>query len=433
MSYNAAVQSAVSLLLSEVHAFHGQSIYIGLEDGIRKKKRAFRFIFPIVEFLSRSRVGNAVMLLGAILFFGGLRVPQRDTILFQYGLSQNNLKAFERLNTCLPQELRNKISINATSPAFYDRLTVIFHVGAIWSCSDVLSKRRHLRALPHLQGVIAVATTLFFLKHRFSDQLRVLCVASDHSPVSQAMLFVARRQGIKTCYVQHAPVTRYFPPLSFDVSFLTDRASLMSYDRAAQNERRQRPKNVIMLPPFVNPYRRPALNNYPYTIGICLSFVPKLETLERIIDEVCRHASVSDVLLRRHPRCAQDLTKLLTSPKVRVLPRGESARDFFSVIDVALVPSSGVAIEALHSGIPTFYTPNADEVVYDYYGFVKSGIVPEFRFEDIENPYKLTEFFNDNWEERFSDYDETVRKNLDSVRVEVAKEIVNLLGTESEV
>ena len=425
-------QRDLTLLLSEVHAFHGQEIYTGLEAGIARKKKPFRLLFPLVRAFSRSRLGNAAMLLAVLIFFRGFRKPERGKALFQYGLSENNLKAFRRLNLCLAEEVRAQISINAISPSLSDRLSTILRSGSIWDCSDILSEHRHPYALPHLQGVIALATALFYSQHRFLDEIKLLCVASDHSPVCQAMLFVARQQSIKTCYVQHAPVTHYFPPLSFDISFLFDMASKGAYAMAARRQKLKPPENVTMLPPFVDSFRLPNLEDPPYSIGICLSFVPKVGRVAQIIDEVCQHDSVRSVLLRRHPRCAQDLALLLKNPKVKMRAQGEAVQDFLDAIDIALVPNSGVAIEALHNGRPTFYISHADDLAYDYYRFVEKGIIPEFSVEDLSRPEKLIEFFDSEWQTRFSDHDETVGKDLNAVRAVVAGKIGDLLGGRSQ-
>ena len=81
----------------------------------------------------------------------------------------------------------------------------------------------------------------------------------------------------------------------------------------------------------------------------------------------------------------------------------------------------------LNNGRPTFYTPHADDLAYDYYKFVEKGIIPEFSAEDLGGPEKLIEFFDSEWQSRFSDHDETVGKNLDAVRAVVAAEIGDLL------
>lgn len=424
---DASVSSQAEELISAVLAFHGQSIYASVEAGIARKKWIFRIAFPLVRVLSRSRVANLIMLLSVLLGHRIFRHPDPDRAVFQYGPSHNNIVSFERLNACLPKAARKKVSLNGRRVPFGDRMLAALEIGSAWQAARVLRTHRHARALPQLQGVIALATLLFYRRHGLPEGVKVLCIASDHAPVCQALLFLAARSGRKTCYIQHAPVTEYFPPLAYDLAILYDRSSVRAYERASLRTGMTVSPQIEYLPPFPREFEPPHLGEPPYTVGICLSFLPSVPRIAALVVEMNAHASVKRIVLRKHPRCALDLSQLTRHPIVSLQPKGQTADVFFDQADVVLVPNSGVTIEALHRGRPTFFTPGADDIPNDYYGFVANGILPEFRAELLDDRDALLAFFDAEWQLRFGEQDETVHTPLADAREKVGEAFMELI------
>lgn len=414
-------------LIEIVFAFHGQPIYASVEDGIARKKRLFRVAFPVVRVLSRSRLANMAMLFAVLLGYRAFRHPDPGCTVFEYGQSHNNIESFERLNACQPEAARASVSLNGRAASFLDRLSVTLALGSIWRAAGVLCLRRHARALPQLQAVIAVATLLFYRRHPLPEAIGVLCTASDHAPVCQSLLFLASRSGRKTCYIQHAPVTDHFPPLAYDLAILYDKASARAYERAAVRNGTTVSSQIVFLPPFLREFEPPHLGEPPYTVGICLSFLPDIPRLAELVDQLAAHPSVKGIILRKHPRCTLDLAQLTQHEIASLQPRNETADAFFDQVDVVLVPNSGVTIEALHRGRPTFFTPGADDLPNDYYSFVARGILPEFCVDLLADRERLLAFFDAEWQVRFGDHDETVHTPLDSARRSVAAAFLQLM------
>lgn len=394
--------------IKELHNFHGQSVYSGLGLGISKKKLLFKYVFFSVNLLSRSRFFNLLFL--ALVLFGYriFRYPLQGYKIFQYGVSANNEAAFKRLNKCLDIKGVGNIAKNQVKFSFLMRLKLILYFPSIWQAAVVLTERSHSVPLVHIQSVIGCASLLLYSCCRLPNSVKVVCVASDHSPVSQALLFLARIEGRRTCYIQHAPVSDYFPPLTQDLAILYDKASANAYDRAAKRHGIISKTRVILYSPFENSYCRPHLTSERYVVGICLSFLPNLKVVDGILDDLKLNNFVSEVILRPHPRCKLDLMKHFKYEKVSTQAKGQNSSDFFSSVDIVLVPNSGVSIEALHNGRPTFFTPGADDLPDDYYGFVAKGIIPIFNSDSLSKKDILTSFFDDAWESRFSFYDESV-------------------------
>lgn len=414
-------------LIKTVLAFHGQPIYASVEAGIARKKWLFRAAFPFVRVLSRSRLANMAMLLAVLLGHRVFRHPDPGCTVFEYGQSRNNIASFERLNACLPEGAREMVSLNGRAASFRDRATAALALVSIWRAAGTLRRHRHKRALPQLQAVIAVATLLFYRRHPLTEAVTVLCTASDHAPVCQGLLFLAANSGRRTCYIQHAPVTEHFPPLAYDLTILYDQASARAYERAALRTGTTATTQTVFLPPFPREFEPPHLCEPPYTVGICLSFLPDVRRLASLVDQMAAHPSVRRIVLRKHPRCTLDLAFLTQHEIASLQSKEETADAFFDQVDVVLVPNSGVTIEALHRGRPTFYTPRADDIPDDYYGFVANGILPEFRTEMFDDREAMLAFFDDAWQARFGEQDETVHTPLAAARKAVSEAFLRLM------
>lgn len=414
-------------LIDEVQAFHGQPIFVGLEVGIAKKRLLYRVIFSIVRFGSRFLICNLVAVVGLIFFYPHFRYPERGKSVFQYGPSRNNIAAFQRLNACLPNQLANQVNLNGRRITLGSRICAAVPILRLWAASRALQRKHTRSALPHLQSCIAIAAFLLHTRRPLPAEVRLVCVASDHSPVVMAILFLARRAGVKTCYIQHAPVTEYFPPLAFDLSLLYDRSSVRAYALSAAKNNVTVDQTVEIFPPFFEEFEQPHLGLAPYKIGICLSSIPQNDRVMALVDELCDHSAVSGVLLRCHPRFRIELASSNPDAAIKVQQEGQSLALFLEEVDIVLVPNSGVAVEALHRGRPTFYTDGMDQLPSDYYGFVGEGVLPEFRMQYLDDPNAILAHFDEIWQHRFAKYDATVESSITSTHKRVCEAVIGLL------
>lgn len=421
-------RGALESFVKELHRFHGQEIYAELGSAIVRKKPYFHLVFLLIRSVSRSRLGNFFLLCGVLLGYRVFRYPLPGRRIFQYGVSQNNVLSFERLNHCLAKQGVSDISMNARPASLIVRLKACFSLGAMWMAAGVLSQSCHKRPLVHVQTVIGCASLLLYSRNPLPSEVKVVCVASDHSPVCQALLFLARKEARKTCYIQHAPVSDHFPPLIYDLSILFDRASLLAYEHAGVRQGSMNNSTIVLLSPFKEEFRRPRIGQKPYNIGFCLSFLPNLKKVSEILSELSSNPHVSRILLRPHPRCRKNLSHLLEIEKVDLNIDQKTADGFFRTVDIVLVPNSGVTIESLHSGRPTFYVPKMDFLPDDYYGFVKNGVIPIFKSNDIQFLSRMMAFFDESWVKRFSYYDETVNKTHIEASSQVGEAFFELLS-----
>ncbi len=403
-------------LILKIQTFFDQKIYEDLGAGIAQKKRHVSLLFRGVVHIAHTHLGNALLLIAAILFYDKIRRPGRLQRIFEFGLTSNNIRVFNRLNDVLQRDNIRDVSLNGLPISFVMRLRILGRLGEIICGSKALFAHRHENPFIHLQQTIGCAALVMFSSVVKVGRLKIICIASDHAPTSMALMSVARMHGIATCYVQHAPVTEFFPPLNYDLSILFDRASHTAYKKAAEKRGWKNTGEVVFLSPFKDQFCHPNIDQGPYTVGVCLSYLADLRGLEALLSDLSRKDTVSKILLRRHPRCRRNLFILTAFPKVSVRPQGESAEDFFKSVDLVLVPSSGVAVESLHRGLMTFYTSGVDMLADDYYGFVRSAILPRFDIAMLDDASKMRGFFDYNWTKRFALLDETINTSEEKMK-----------------
>lgn len=397
--------------LVQARLFYESERFLPVGDGIVKKRPHFRYLFALVGALSRVRLGNAVLLSLVILFYRPLRVP-RSGPLFQYGLSANNERMFRQLNGAAGRE-EWSTDVNGRRASLSLRIRTVLSGAQIWGMAGSLTAAPGCQPFAHTQLVLAGAAYVFFSRHGLSG-VHLVCIANDHSPMSMALQSVAKQLGVRRCYLQHAPVAEYFPPLDYELSVLFDRNSLSTYERAATQRGSRNRGQVIFLPPYASDCAPVELREPPFRVGLCLSYLFDHTAVRDLIETLEARPEVSDVLLRRHPRCKADITSLRSIRTQEC--QQPSLAEFLAGCDIVLVPNSGVAIECLHLGRPTFYVAGTDYIEDDYYRFVANGVVPRFDPTILMDREAILSPFDDGWRQRFAWYDETVTTPMADLR-----------------
>lgn len=423
---------ASSVLLQTVldlRRFYAQEVFTGIGAAIARKRFVVKAVFFIITIGRRSFIFNYTLLFGILLFSRLFKYPKKDSFIFQYAATRNNVIALKKLNGCLPQNIIDGISLNFRSASVLDRLVAGLSFRSVARAASALRRNHHVDPLVHLRCSIGAAACVLYARRPVPNSVRVLCVASDHSPVCRALISLFGSQGKKTCYVQHAPVTKHFPPLSTDLSVLYDEKSVDAYRLSAERAGVPFDARIVLMPPFIESFQRPAVKAGPVRVGVCLSRLPKMKELRRVLYDIAAVDNVASIVLRRHPACRLNISSLLSILKVSEQVSGDSLSQFSQCIDLALVPNSGVAIELLHAGVPTFYCKGVDDVPEDYYGFVSDGVLPVFDGRIFDGYSTTAHFFNEDWGARFSKYDVTVYRRVDECRSDVAVEFGRLLSS----
>lgn len=419
--------TVIECTLDDMSSFYSQDVFSGSASAIANRNRAARVLFVIVSKLSRLTIFNYFMLIALVLFYNVFRFPESGRRIFFYGLSKNNRVSFEKLKNCLGSDIGREVSENYRALTVKEKFRLLLRLRLFWQASAMLAHRSSSNPYVHAQMMIAAAACVVYLSVHWGDELSIVCVANDHSPVPRTLLRLCQKKNIKSVYIQHAPVTRYFPPLISDLSILYDRISVFAYEQAAKRTGAQMASGICLLPPFASPFVAPSVGAEPVTVGICLSRLPRLEGLRKLLLLLTQDPRVDSVVLRHHPACNLNLSSLTSFRNVVMERKGTLIAKFLKSIDLVLVPSSGVALECLHNGVPALYISGTDEVPEDYYGFVSAGVMPALEEVHLDHE-RINSFFDDSWVTLFADYDATVIKPMSEYREAVFRALSRLLN-----
>lgn len=225
-----------------------------------------------------------------------------------------------------------------------------------------------------------------------------LVVANDHTDFPVAASMVMQYWRIPVVYVQHAEVSSAFPELDFSISILRNQKSVERYRANGPVS-----GDIFVIPRRENRERSTALmerraEHMP--VVLYLSSVFDEEAVLQSIDALQRNSGVVSLGIKPHPRANHEFLHAV---------RGVSIYDSIPRFDhIAIVPNSSVVIELLEAGIPVFQYFQLDGVGRDYYGFVREGIAPEIRTNDLIGPFWMTEFYGDQWVPKFAAYSPAV-------------------------
>jgi hypothetical protein len=238
--------------------------------------------------------------------------------------------------------------------------------------------------------------------------LKIIFVANDHAPLPVGLLYASKCIGIPVCYIQHAPVNSQFPPLQYDLSVLHDRNSLNAYRLSGSQSPYIDNSNIYFISRFKSNFRPIKFSNKLLKIvGIGLSYDTNSAVLLSLLRSLHSLGIVNMVLLKRHPRDSSSYAYLKDFNDFTIsFVEGD---DFFERIDVAIVGNSGITIDCLHYGVPTFYLESLDDFGDDYFDFVSSGLIPRWRENDDLN----FQHFDYEWRNKYAFFDSTVDMNMD--------------------
>lgn len=303
-----------------------------------------------------------------------------------YGYTANNRREFEFLREALRRigaddDLVNFCDLPTTR---VENLQPWVVRGALQAAEEFLAERPEISEpmMNHMLTFVRSAqAALYSLKNQ---SCRLFVVANDHSPTPVAYALVAERLGMKTVYVQHAEVSRIFPPLQFDLSILRNQRSREIYSRIGD----EKGLTIVMPrgddPPFslssFNAAQDRLRKAKSVKVVVYPSAVFEEAHLFALVSALERNSWVSDVSVKLHPNFRGDITQGDTVPVsiTKEIPDGAH---------VAVTGSSSIATELLSKGNIVFQDPLLDQLLSDPYGFKGLGLVSELAPGMSERPF----------------------------------------------
>lgn len=215
---------------------------------------------------------------------------------------------------------------------------------------------------------------------------KLIIISNDHSVNYRALRLVAETLKIKTLYMQHAGVTKYFPPLEFDYALLDGMIAHQTYIKCYQIQKKNKriERNIKKCQIFLSGQKKKFQiknfnNNKKKTIGIATGTLDNFQYLKPIINNVLKLGLNCDI--RFHPaQPASFISKIEEySKNMKYLklsyPKKESLSIFFSKVDAVIAFRTSLHLEAAIAGLPTFFIKMfRTNFKSDSYGYVESGL-----------------------------------------------------------
>ncbi|WP_214567798.1 hypothetical protein [Aliiroseovarius lamellibrachiae] len=375
-----------------------------LQEQLIQKRRALGVMLRLVSALRKTRIGVIALIWMAIWIYPKAWFSRgKPKQVYIVSLTENNKSALQRV-TVLFEE---RIAINCLCATLLQRLRSM--------CMkrrevDLLLKSGSKEDFLFLHQIAGVACAILFTEDWRQSRPQLVMAANDHSPATVSLFALARAYQLRSCYVQHGSVTESFPPLRYDLSVLYNERSIALYSASANRCRlpEMERSKIFLLPPQSAPFCKIAPPSSPFTVYIALSFFPNLTVLDSMLADLVSQPQVSSVTLCPHPRCQLNLAQFANRDGVDVSPKGLRVKDVVNQGDVCIVSNSGVALELLRAGCPTFFWDQGDLSTRDYYGFVAEKILPVFDMEWLADPKSAVAFFDVNWVSRMASFDSAV-------------------------
>lgn len=363
-------------------------------------------IKELARHLLRPTLKIYTMPSSGVLYCGGSANNEREFLFFSQLISDNRMSipGYERnhnLSFVPSQELRKTLGERLLS------LLLLFY------CCLYLSRiKLGPTALKYLIVYAKVFAQVFSSVRRQSVSAGVAVVANDHTDFPVVASMVMKYFSVPVVYVQHAEISRYFPPLDFDVSILRNHKTLDRYREIGEIS-----GEVFIIPrrekdeSFDRIFRARSSKT---AVVIYLSSVFDVTELRKCVAVLQKNSDVLSVGVKPHPR--SDCETLRCMP-------GVSVYDSIPPVEhVAIAPNSSVVVELLERGVPVFQYFKLDDVGSDYYGFVEEGIACAVTADELATRFWQTDFYGDEWAGRFAQFSPSVDESWrESVPVLVSR------------
>lgn len=206
---------------------------------------------------------------------------------------------------------------------------------------------------------------------------KAVIFANDHNDDSRALLLACRAEGVPTAYVQHASVSRWFPPLGFNLNLLEGQHALDTYRECGPVSGRVA---LIGMPKADAFLRRRNQEPRVRRVAIAANLLDPTEALVATVDALLPALPELIFTFRAHPGDTRDFRTLLAHrhPNLQFSEaRAETVFEFLHRHDALVAADTSTHLEATLLNLASIYYrfgPGRD-LTDDYYGYVRHGLV----------------------------------------------------------
>lgn len=422
------LNAAVDEMMKVLSDFHGQESMRPLRGQLRSKSLKIRVALSVSAVMTKFRLGRYVLFLVILIFYADNWFRREGGEIYIVSLTENNNRALQRIMRFLP----GQASINGKRPGGMQIARCLLEGWGVLCDQDRwrAGQGGGHDAFVTLHQIIGVACVLLFAQDWRAQRPKLVIAANDHSPPAVALFSLARALSVRCCYVQHASVTSSFPALAYDLSILYNQLSVDTYGEAARRHPRSAPEDaaICLWPPELVPPRpiRPVTS--PATVGVVLSFFPEVKQVRALLARLAAHRNVVRIVVRQHPRCRLAGSSAFAGPKVVLSDREQDLSRFSEGVDLCIVGNSSAALNLLQAGCPCVYLPGGDRAEFDYYGFVREGILPQFAWGMLDDLPAVSEHFGISWKAKMARFDPLIDAGISGLEQRIIQEFHRLLG-----
>lgn len=217
-----------------------------------------------------------------------------------------------------------------------------------------------------------MASAALFEEYFKETQCDKVILTNDHNLQPLALLYAAKKAGIKSYYIQHASVSEAFPKLLPDVALLEGNQAVDTYKIIGNLSRKQELVGIARMDGLLG-YKNEICKT-DRVVGLCLKPYYSEALIRELILNIRRSEAVSKIILRPHPGNNADFYAFLKGFNIEISnAKLERPHEFIKQLDVMISGESSIILEAALMKVKTLYID--DKVAqFDLYGFVKNGV-----------------------------------------------------------
>lgn len=340
-------------------------------------------------------------------FFKKTKIPESK--IWFLVLTQNNVEALKNVKRNLDNSIyvsffRFRSTVNVKAHYFYLNYRLIH---------DFIFPFKWLYYLLHDKKKAIRYYDLFFtVNGTYEECLRLLkkrkpkaiVFTNDHLVVARSLLLAANKLGVKTYYVQHASVTEYFPPLEFTHALLDGEDAYLKYKNCGEIKSIIHLVGMSKFDHYIDDYNEYDTLKY---LGIAYNLTDDTDSVYHFIVKLRDRNPDLNIIVRAHPADKRNLP-IIESVSISN-PQKENAYEFIKRVDCLISGDSSIHLEAVLLNVyPCYYNFNVSKR-FDYYGYVKNGLVEYFKdFESLNIKLKELKLNKPNIQYRAKFYNASI-------------------------
>jgi hypothetical protein len=323
-----------------------------------------------------------------VLFSDGKKFLSKGRIVF-FSISENNHLSVNPVYVKLPagsansfgDRMYNKQVVLFLPTVFSAIVAFVFFPKVVYDyCISSKMERRGFR-----KGIndIVLSYPFYYISYLWFKIVRpkAIVISNDHVFSTRMLVHWANKFNVPSFYLQHASVTKDFPPLEVKYALLEGLDAKEKYELAGSDSSKV---ELIGMPKMDYAFKKINSSKTVNAIGVAVNGLePKQQVLDLLVSLGSDFPDLK-IVFRPHrmqyfdSKNKADLEFIKRNIPASILlsnPFEESATDYLASLDMLIAGDSSIHLEAVLMNVTALYSFSGNYT--DYYGFVKNGLVKQ--------------------------------------------------------